>query len=91
MFKHLKRENSKPEPEEESDFVEFGEFDDYDDGIDWVLSVFGIAVFATGIYFFEDKIEFSPSTKSDYYVYELPAVTTNIKSGDETFSVKINL
>ena len=44
-----------------------------------------------GMYFFEDKISFSTSTKSDYFVYELPAVTTNIKSGDETFSVKINL
>lgn len=95
VFKHLKRENPKPEPEEESEFVEFGEFDDYDDGIDWVLPVFGIAVVAImvtiGMYFFEDKISFSTSTKSDYFVYELPAVTTNIKSGDETFSVKINL
>jgi len=95
VFKHLKRENTKPEPQEESHFVAFGEYDDYDDGIDWVLPVFGIVVFAIvmaiGMYFFEDKIEFSRSTKSDYYVYELPAVTTNIRSGNETFSVKINL
>jgi flagellar basal body-associated protein FliL len=95
VFKHLKREDSTPETEDEFEPVEFGEYDDYDDGVDWVLPVFGIAVFAiimaVGIYFFEDKIDLTQTAKSDYFIYELPAVMTNVKSGNETFSVKINL
>jgi flagellar basal body-associated protein FliL len=96
VFKHMKNESKARQPEEEDeDDFEHGEFDDYDDGIDWVLPVFGILIFAIimgiGIYFFEDKINLMRSTKSDYFVYELPAVMTNVSSGKETFSVKINL
>lgn len=95
VFKHMKNESKTRQPEEDADEFELDEFDDYDDGIDWVLPVFGILVFAIvmgiGIFFFEDKLNLTGGKKSDYFVYELPAVMTNVSSGNETFSVKINL
>lgn len=95
VYKHMKNESKSVRVEEPEDELEFGEYDDYDDGIDWVLPVFGLLILmiilGIGIYFFEDKIEFSNKPKSDYFVYELPAVTTNVSGGGETFSVKLNL
>lgn len=95
VYKHMKNESKSVQAEEPDEEFEIEEFDDYDDGIDWVLPVFALLVFmiilGVGIYFFEDKINFTSKTKSDYFVYELPAVMTNVSSGDETFSVKVNL
>lgn len=95
VYKHMKNEPKARQPDEDIEEFETDEFDDYDDGVDWVLPVFGILVFAiimgVGIFFFEDKIDFSSKSKSDYFVYELPAVTTNVSGGGETYSIKLNL
>ena len=82
------------------EFDEFDEFDDYDDGIDWVMPVFGLftalaVILGLGIYFYDDKMEFdrssTSSSSSDYFVFDLPAVITNISSGNENVSVRIDL
>lgn len=96
VFKHLKSEGKNRETEEEEDRLDFDEFDDYDDGVDWVWPVFGLItvlaiVMGIGVFFLDDKIDFSSRSKADYFVYELPPVTTNISSGEDVFSVKINL
>lgn len=86
--------------DESDDFDEFDDFDDYDDGIDWVLPVFGIftvlaVVLALGIFFFNGNTERGQNagsgSSSDYFVFDLPAVTATISGGNENVSVRIDL
>ena len=96
VFKHLKSDGNNRESEDETELFEFGDFDDYDDGIDWVWPVFGLItvlaiLLGIGIFFVDDFKNLAPATKADYFVYELPPVTTNVSSGGEAFSVRINL
>lgn len=96
VFKHLKSEGKNRESEEKSDLLDFDDFDDFDDGFDWVRPVFGLitvlaVIMGIGIFFVDDIVDYSPRSKTDYFVYELPAVTTNVSSGTEVFSVKIHL
>jgi len=96
VFKHLKSDSKNRETEEESDLLNSGDFDDFDDRVDWVWPVFGLITVLTvimgiGIFFVDDIVDLSPKSKADYFVYDLPAVTTNMSSGEEVFSVRINL
>ncbi|MFT5487171.1 MAG: flagellar basal body-associated protein FliL, partial [Alphaproteobacteria bacterium] len=82
--------------DEFDEFDEFDDFDDYDDGTDWVVPVFGIftalaVIVGMGIFFFDGKIDVGNNEKSEYFVFALPAVITNISSGGENFSVRIDL
>ena len=96
VFKQIKSEQRSFQSEEEEEFDDVDDYEDFDDGVDWVLPVFGLVTFlaillTVGIYFFDDKMNFSVGSSSDYYVYELPAVITNVTNGKEVYSVKINL
>lgn len=78
------------------EFDEFDDFDDYDDYTDWVVPVFGLftalaVILGLGIFFFDGEIEFTPETKSDYFLFALPAAVTNVTSGGENVSVRIDL
>lgn len=87
------------EDDDFDEFGEFGDFDDYDDGPDWVVPVFGLftvlaVILGLGIFFFDGKIDIGnigKNEKSDYFVFALPAVITNVSSGAENFSVRIDL
>jgi flagellar basal body-associated protein FliL len=51
-----------------------------------------IVVFlGVGIYFYDDKMNFTGKARSGYFVYELPHVLTNVTSGEKRISVNINL
>lgn len=78
------------------EFDEFDSFDDYDDSADWVLPAFGVfialaAILVLGIFFYDDKMDFGKNEKSDYFVFALPAVITNVPDGEENVSVRIDL
>lgn len=78
------------------EFDEFDDFDDYDDYTDWVVPVFGLftalaVILGLGIFFFDGKIDITPETESDYFLFALPAAVTNVSSGGENVSVRIDL
>lgn len=84
------------EPDDYDEFDEFDDFDDYDDGPDWVIPVFGLftalaVILGLGIFFFDGKIDVTNNTKSDYFLFALPAAVTNVSSGGENVSVRIDL
>lgn len=103
LFKHLKNDKkaNAQAAAAASGFAvsgdnEVGQFDDYDDEPDWVLPVFGVftalaVIVGLGIFFFDSDIEIGKNEKSDYFVFALPAVITNVSSGGENFSVRIDL
>jgi flagellar basal body-associated protein FliL len=97
IFKHFKNENKWAKQEEDdSDFVGFDDFDGFNSGSNWLLPVAGIVtvlavILGVGIYFFDDKFDFSRKGNSGYFVYELPPVIANVSNGAEVFSVKFNL
>ena len=88
---------------DDDEYDEFDDFDDYDDdGIDWVAPVFGLfaalaIILTLGIFFFDGKVDIgnsassSSSSNSDYFIFDLPAAITNVSSGNEQFSVRIDL
>ena len=80
------------------DSDEFDDFDDYDDDddSDWVLPVFGVftalVVFlGLGFFFLDGKFDIGNKTKSDYFLFALPAAVTNVSNGGENVSVRIDL
>lgn len=78
------------------EFDEFDDFDDYDDYTDWVVPVFGLftalaVILGLGLFFFDGKIDITPETESDYFLFALPAAVTNVTSGGENVSVRIDL
>lgn len=82
--------------DEYDEYDEFDDFDDYDDNPDWVVPVFGVftalaVILGLGIFFFDDGIDIGTKTKSEYYVFALPAAVTNVSSGNENVSVRIDL
>ena len=96
IFKHMKREDKAEEIDDESEFVEFDDYDDFDAETNWLLPLAGIVsliviLLGVGIFFYEDRMDFSKKARPGYFVYELPAVLTNVSSGDKRISVKVNL
>ncbi len=97
IFKHMKRDDSPVEEEEEADeFVSFDDFDDYDESNNWIFPMAGIVslialLLGVGIFFYDDKIDFTRKARPGYFVYELPPVLTNVSSGGTRISVKMNL
>lgn len=87
---------SGADTDEFDEFDEFDDFDDYDDSPDWVVPVFGVftalaVILGLGIFFFDGKIDITSKTKSDYFLFALPAAVTNVSSGGENVSVRIDL
>lgn len=89
--------------DDDDEYDEFDDLNDYgDDGIDWVAPVFGLfaalaIILILGIFFFDGKVDIgssassSSSSNSDYLIFDLPAAITNVSSGNEQFSVRIDL
>ena len=48
-------------------------------------------ILGLGIFFFDGKIDITNETKSDYFLFALPAAVTNVSSGGENVSVRIDL
>jgi len=91
IFKHLTNENKWAKQDEDD-----SDFDGFNSGSNWLLPVAGIVtvlavILGVGIYFFDDKFDFSRKENSGYFVYELPPVIANVSNGAEVFSVKFNL
>lgn len=97
IFKHMKQDDAPPALEEDDDeFVSFDDYDDYDEGSNWILPLAGIVtlivvLLGVGIYFYDDKMDFTRKARPGYFVYELPSVLTNVSNGKSRISVKINL
>ena len=96
IYRHMKHDESPSEEEETDDFVPFDDFDDYDEPANWILPMAGITalialLLGVGIFFYDDKMDFTRKARPGYFVYELPAVLTNVSSGGKRLSVKMNL
>lgn len=78
------------------EFYDLDDFSDYDDERDWVLPVFGIftalaIILGLGVFFIDEKIDIGTSSKSDYFVYALPAAIATMSNGDRPISVRVDL
>lgn len=97
IFKHMKRDDTPAEEEEDADeFMSFDDYDDYNDAPSWILPLTGIVtliavLLGLGIYFYDDKMDFTRKARPGYFVYELPTVLTNVSNGDTRISLKVNL
>lgn len=97
IFRHMKQDEAPIEEDDDDDkFMSFDDYDDYGEGANWIVPLAGIVtlivvLLGVGIYFYDDKMNFTGKARPGYFVYELPPVLTNVTSGEKRISVKINL
>lgn len=82
--------------DELDEFYDLDDFSDYDDERDWVAPVFGIftalaIIVGLGVFFIDEKIDIGKSSKSEYFVYALPAAIATMSNGDKPISVRVDL
>ena len=97
IFKHMKRDDAPAAEEEDADeYMSFDNYDDYEEAPNWILPFSEIialiaVLLGLGIYFYDDKMDFTRKARPGYFVYELPTVLTNVSSGEKRISLKVNL